>query len=166
MFQSIRTKVGDVLEIGLGYPKGAHCPAGNSLRVWKDYFVNANIYGGDINPEALIFEERIETRIVDQLSSESIKTFLSNLSTKHFDIVIDDGLHTFEANINTFEGIINYLRPDGYYIIEDCTLETVEQFKEYFCNKSFRVNYWSGFRAGRYRLKDNTLIVIRNVPNK
>ena len=36
-----------------------------------------------------------------------------------FDIIIEDGLHTFDANVCFFENSIHKLNPNGYYIIED-----------------------------------------------
>ena len=30
---------------------------GNSLRMWRDYFINANIHGIDIYKEAMIYDE-------------------------------------------------------------------------------------------------------------
>ena len=47
---------------------------GASLRVWRDYFFNAQIYGGDIDKEILFEEERIKTFYLDQLNSNSIKS--------------------------------------------------------------------------------------------
>ena len=46
---------------------------GASLRVWRDYFVNANIFGGDIDEKVLFEEDRIRTFFVDQLNDSSIK---------------------------------------------------------------------------------------------
>src|SRR5689334_12158069 len=46
-FRSLQYRRLNILEIGVG---GADNPqaGGNSLRMWKDYFPNANIYGIDI----------------------------------------------------------------------------------------------------------------------
>jgi predicted methyltransferase len=38
---------------------------------------------------------------------------------ENFDIIIDDGLHTFDANVCFFENSIHKLSDNGYYIIED-----------------------------------------------
>jgi len=37
----------------------------------------------------------------------------------NFDIIIEDGLHTFDANVCFFENSIHKLNQNGYYIIED-----------------------------------------------
>ena len=36
-----------------------------------------------------------------------------------FDIIVDDGLHSFSANVCFFENSIHKLNPNGYFIIED-----------------------------------------------
>jgi predicted methyltransferase len=37
----------------------------------------------------------------------------------NFDIIIEDGLHTFNASVCFFENSIHKLKQNGYYIIED-----------------------------------------------
>ena len=37
----------------------------------------------------------------------------------NFDIIIEDGLHTFSANVCFFENSIHKLKQNGYFIIED-----------------------------------------------
>ena len=46
---------------------------GASLRVWRDYFPNAIIYGADIDKDILFAEERIKTFYIDQLDPVAIK---------------------------------------------------------------------------------------------
>ena len=38
---------------------------------------------------------------------------------ENFDIIIEDGLHTFNANVCFFENSIHKLKQNGYFIIED-----------------------------------------------
>ena len=38
---------------------------------------------------------------------------------ENFDIIIEDGLHTFNANVCFFEHSIHKLKSNGYFIIED-----------------------------------------------
>jgi hypothetical protein len=35
------------------------------------------------------------------------------------DIIIEDGLHTFEANLSFLEASIQHVRPGGFYVVED-----------------------------------------------
>jgi len=53
---------------------GINYKPGSSLRVWKDYFKNAEIYGADLDKTILFNnEDKIHTFYVDQLDSGSIK---------------------------------------------------------------------------------------------
>jgi hypothetical protein len=47
-----------------------------------------------------------------------------------FDIIIEDGLHTFSANVCFFENSIHKLKSNGYYIIEDVLKEEAPLFVE------------------------------------
>ena len=92
---------------------------GASLRVWRDYFTNSLVYGADIDKNILFEEDRIKTFYVDQLNEFSIKEMWSNINKSNFDIILDDGLHTFEAGIIMFLNSFDKLRKNGIYIIED-----------------------------------------------
>lgn len=160
-----RHQVRSVLEVGIGYPTGTlpgdRKLAGGSLRAWRKYFPNARIYGGDINEDALFQADGIWTGQVDQLSSDSIRRFLGEIPAKEFDVIVDDGLHEFEANRVLFEAALPSLAPEGIYFIEDCQPETREMFREYFQGNSLRVDFYSGLRFDRFRTKDDTIIAIR-----
>jgi hypothetical protein len=93
--------------------------SGASLRVWRDYFENSLIYGADIDKEILFESDRIKTFYVDQLNEHSIKEMWSNINKSNFDIIFDDGLHSFEAGITMFLNSFDKLRKNGIYIIED-----------------------------------------------
>lgn len=146
IFDSIRTDVTSLLEIGIGtldpscpssfvgnpshYP---HYSPGGSLRAWRDYFHNAFIEGVDIGKDCLLEEERIKTYIADSQNTilcEQI--FQSNT----YDIIIDDGLHTAKGQWNTFNNFFSRVRHKGYYVIEDLGgggdgTNLFEDYKEY-----------------------------------
>jgi 23S rRNA U2552 (ribose-2'-O)-methylase RlmE/FtsJ len=99
---------------------GINYKPGSSLRVWKDYFKNAEIYGADLDKTILFNnEDKIHTFYVDQLDSGSIKKMWDNIGKTNFDIIIDDGLHTYDANLNFFLNSFDKLKKNGIYIIED-----------------------------------------------
>ena len=56
-----------------------------------------------------------------------------------FDIIIEDGLHTFSANVCFFENSIHQLKSNGYYIIEDVLKEEEPLFLEKI--KEWEVRY-------------------------
>ena len=97
-FSRFRGKPINVLEIGVGQ--------GGSLQMWKEYFgPSARIFGIDINPNCKAVEEdRIRIFIGDQED----QAFLAASADKigRIDILIDDGGHTMQQQINTFEELL------------------------------------------------------------
>jgi hypothetical protein len=167
LFSSRRNEINKIFECGIGTNNpnlissmGALGKPGASLRVWRDYFPNALVIGADIDTDILFEENRIKTFHIDQTNPNSIKTFWSLLNLSGFDIIIDDGLHTFEAGKILFENSIDYLDSNGFYIIEDVTLENSLKFKEYFKDKGYLVDYTHLYRP-LIKLGDNCLIIIR-----
>ena len=112
-----------LLEIGLGTNNidvksnmGSHGQPGASVRAFRDYLPGAEIDGADVDRRILFSEERIHTFWVDQLSKQSLADLLNNQS---YHLIIDDGLHTIEANLNTFVAAIEAVISGGWIVIED-----------------------------------------------
>ena len=105
---------------------------GASLRVWRDYFPNASIFGADIDEKILFKERNIKTFFIDQLDVQSIKNMWKKINKTNFDLMIDDGLHTFDAGINLFKNSIKYLSKTGIYLIEDVPYKDLLEYLEYF----------------------------------
>jgi hypothetical protein len=117
LFDPIRGEVRNALEVGV--------EMGRSLMVWHDYFPDAAIYGIDI------FEIRDPERVRVELDSfKRVQIFKANsqhketvdalgLTPNSMDIVIDDGDHSFVGQERTLNVMWPYVRPGGYYIIED-----------------------------------------------
>ena len=148
-FKNIRFKISDLFECGIGSNNlniesnmGIHGKPGASLRMWRDFFPEANIYGGDIDREILFEEERIQTFYVDQRNSDLIKSMWRKINKK-FDIIIDDGLHFFDANINFFENSFYNLKKGGIYIIEDIRINEQKLFYNYFEDNKNNVKHVS-----------------------
>ena len=94
---------------------------GESLRTWKDYFVNAKIIGIDINPECKKHEEE---RIHIEIGDQSDESFLKNITNKYgsFDLIVDDGSHINSHVITSFKFLFNFVKSQGLYVVEDsCT---------------------------------------------
>ena len=109
-----------VLEIGVY--------GGGSLEMWRDYFgADAQIIGVDIDPRCSEHEgERIEVHIGDQ----SDRAFLEHLAESRgpFDVIIDDGGHTMEQQITTFDVLFPRLRTGGVYVCEDAFSSYMARF--------------------------------------
>lgn len=115
----------NILEIGLGSNNlsvvsnmGIYGRPGASIRAFRDYLPNSHIYGADIDPGALFSEERITTSWVDQTAYNSLETMFENFGVT-FDLVIDDGLHSPDANLSTLTAALPRCRGGGYIVIED-----------------------------------------------
>ena len=132
---------------------------GGSLRAWRDFFPNAIVIGADIDQEILFSEERIQTFFLDQTDPESIKKFWKDLKLEKFDVIIDDGLHEFEAGRTLFESSYEKLRDGGIYIIEDILMNDKKKYREYF--ESFELDfYFIDLLRPNIDLLDNSLIMI------
>lgn len=172
LFRPRRLEARNVLECGIGtndptLPSNMSATGrpGASLRVWRDYFPVATVFGVDIDDKTLFDEERIRTALVDQRDPQSFRHFWDSVGTPFFDIIIDDGLHEFEANKAFFEAASTALAPEGIFIIEDCEPETVERFRDYFLDSpTWDARFFSLYRTDTQRVGDNALIAITHKP--
>jgi hypothetical protein len=116
-----------LFELGLGTNNvnipsnmGSNGRPGASLYGWSEFFPNAKIFGADIDKNILFNTPRIRTFFCDQTNPDIIKNMWKSPDLQdNFDIIIEDGLHTFPANVCFFENSIHKLNTKGYYIIED-----------------------------------------------
>lgn len=115
-FEKFKKNKLNLLEIGIGGYKNRD-KGGASLRLWKNYFRNGNIYGIDIYDKSLLEEKRIKTFQGSQTDID----FLNDVSNYigDIDIIIDDGSHVNEDIINTFNYLFPVLKNGGIYIVED-----------------------------------------------
>ena len=102
---------------------------GGSLRAFRDYLPNAAIYGADIDKESLFNESRISTFFVDQLNMDTFETLYKNCGNLFFDVIIDDGLHSIGANLNTILFSLKYINRNGIIIIEDIPIEKIKGYQ-------------------------------------
>ena len=161
-----RNEIKSFLEIGLG-TNNVNLPSNMgidgvplaSLRAWRDYFKNAQIYGADIDKSILKNEERIKTFFVDQTNPESIKKLFNSIGELKFDIILEDGLHEYNANICFFENSIDYLKNNGIYIIEDVFYKDKKKFLNYFRNKNYNFSIVDIYH--KKNIANNCLVIVR-----
>jgi hypothetical protein len=132
---------------------------GASLRVWRDYFKNAQIYGADIDKDILFQEDRIKTHYVDQLNTPSIEAMWKKIGMQNFDIIIDDGLHTTDANINLFRNSFNKLKKNGIYIIEDVSILELNNTIKKLNNSNLELVV---LKKKSIKYQNSNLLIIRN----
>ena len=125
-----RTEVKKVLEIGLGTNNenvisnmGKYGKPGASVKAFRDFFSNANIYGADIDKEILFKEHKISTFYVDQTNINTLNKLFKKIGN-NFDLIIDDGLHASNANISVILSSLEFVKKNGYLIIEDIPFKT------------------------------------------
>jgi hypothetical protein len=167
IFSHCRNRVTKVFECGIGTNNpflassmGKEGQPGASLRVWRDYFPNSVVIGADIDTDILFEENRIKTFYVDQKNPSSIEALWRVIGISDFDIMIDDGLHTFEAGTTLWLNSIERLAPDGVYIIEDVGTSDLVRYRNFFRNYNFIVDFVCLIRPDK-NLADNNLVVIR-----
>lgn len=92
---------------------------GGSLHMWREYFgPAARIVGVDIDPRcAGLSDEQAEVVIGDQAD----RAFLAGLARDlgPLDVVIDDGGHTMEQQLATFDVLWPAVRTGGVLLVED-----------------------------------------------
>ena len=109
LFSAYKYKAQSILEIGFD--------SGASLQVYSEYFVNATIYGIDIEDNCLT---NIKTNNrIHMVFGDATDISIINHFDKMYDIIIEDGSHTLNHQICHFKDYSDFVLPDGCYIIED-----------------------------------------------
>jgi glycosyltransferase involved in cell wall biosynthesis len=106
----IKDSTSGMLEIGIA----EH----NSIFLWKKYFLNAHIYGIDIDEKTLT-DERVTIFKADQNSDTDLRNVVTQINHP-VQFIIDDGSHIPEHQILSFNILFEtLLEPGGVYIVED-----------------------------------------------
>lgn len=112
LFASKQDDYVDILEIGVH--------EGNSLKLWRDYFINGIVYGIDILDLSFLNDEDriVPIGFANAYTSETIKR-LRTTSLYGFDIIIDDGPHDIKSMVYFLVHYQNLLKPGGILVLED-----------------------------------------------
>jgi len=107
----------NVLEVGIAQ-------TGGSIKLWSDFFTNANIYGVDIiNIDNVWQGIRNNEKIILHTSSDAYNNdfFTTQILNKNikFDFMLDDGPHTLESMKQFIKLYSQIMTDDGILIIED-----------------------------------------------
>jgi hypothetical protein len=105
-----------VLEIGIGGYRYESL-GGNSLYTWQRFFPRGLVYGMDLHHKPNVTGPRIRTIQGDQSDAGFLREIGDQLGP--FDIIIDDGSHRNEHVRISYQALFPYVRPGGYYVIED-----------------------------------------------
>ena len=135
-FLPIRDKVKKVLEFGIGNKRMAKMipgyVMGPSIRMWRDFFPNAQVFGADVAKESFFTDDRIQTFYCDETDEAQVKKLIEKIGPD-IDIVIDDANHSIDSQMNLFKYMMPLLNPGVIYVCEDCrrTRQMMKTFPEY-----------------------------------
>ena len=147
-----------VLEIGIGSNNpsipsnmGAKGSPGASLRAFRDLNSNLIVRGYDIDSRIMFREERIDTHVVNQRFLDSLDAELSEFSNFTF-LLIDDGLHSPHANLNSLLCFIRFSKTGSILVIEDIPNRSKEIWLLVHIlldNRKFQCSFFSSNRGGQ-----------------
>lgn len=113
LFKGLQNKVKKFVEIGINN--------GESTRLWRDYFINSEIFGLDNKIEVandnIKNKDRISLIKFDQSNIDDLNNFVTNF--EDIDVILDDGSHKMQDQQITFAKLFKILKSGGIYIIED-----------------------------------------------
>ena len=105
-----------MLEIGVGGYSNPNA-GGESLRMWKKYFLFGRIFGLDIYDKSPSEQRRIKIYKGSQVDGNLLNKMYEDIG--QFDIIIDDGSHLNEHVVESFQILFPMLKDGGIYAIED-----------------------------------------------
>lgn len=137
IFQSIKEDDNNIFELGMGTndpnlpsSMGVDGRPGASLYALEEFFPYSKIFGADIDRKILFNKGRIKTFYCDQTNSDVIAKMwsLPDLVNTDFDIIIEDGLHEFRANLSFLVNSLHKVKSKGVYLAEDLPLNVRDLF--------------------------------------
>jgi hypothetical protein len=129
LFSSLRGERFNLLEIGLdaashwnGQPVDAP-----SLRVWREFFPMAILYGYDIHDFSFFAQRDTHVFQGNQSSRADISHFLETTGMPRFRVIVDDGSHASSHQQISLAALFEHVEPSGTYIIEDLDWQPFEE---------------------------------------
>ena len=122
LFSSLRNRPLSVGEIGI--------ESNHSMMCWREYFPLAQLVGWEYYPDKItkaLDDELVNTRYIHMdVGSEASIADGFRYAVSEFDIIIDDSTHGFDDQMRVLKFVHEYLKPGGYFIIEDIFKERPE----------------------------------------
>jgi hypothetical protein len=118
-FYPLKSSARKICEIGI--------LEGASLRMFADYFGGAVVYGIDIKDASQLNSDRIRTFVADQADRKQLSAF-AGAHGSDFDLILDDGGHSMTQQQVSFAYLFKYVRPGGYYIIEEVHTSLLDNY--------------------------------------
>ncbi len=119
-----------ILEIGLGSQNpnipshmSSNFEPGGSLMAFQNFFPKAIVHGADI--DQTISSNHFKIFHIDQTKPETFSK-IDNEGEETYDLIIDDGFHSPDANLFTLEFALSKISNNGVIIIEDISIHALE----------------------------------------
>jgi hypothetical protein len=109
-------KLPDVRFLELG--AGPTWNIGASAKIWKEYFWRDDFRLHIVDDKELANQLK-DQRCVVHIGNLEDEGFLTDLSKRKYDIIIDDASHLTKHQLSAFYYLFSSLNPGGIYIIED-----------------------------------------------
>jgi hypothetical protein len=165
LLQSKKYTAKNILEIGIGNP-GEN---GGSIKLWNDYFINANVYALDIIDVKDVWTEiKNNDRINIMTSCDAyhepffVNTFL-NKNIK-FDMMLDDGPHSLESMKQFIKLYSQIMTEDGILMIEDVqSIDWIEELKSVVPEYLKKYIQVFDLRNNKGRYDDIVFVINKNI---
>ena len=145
VLKDYRNTENGVLEIGV--------QEGLSIKMWREYFSKAKIYGADIS--FLQYVLNLDLNVNWIKGNQSVEETFKDVN--NLDVIIDDASHKLHDQLKSFELLWPKLNSGGIYIIED--IRDIDKEKEHFIKLHKNV-FVHDFRKLKDR-SDDVIIEIR-----
>jgi cephalosporin hydroxylase len=156
LFSEIQASSKNILEIGIDH--------GGSILLWKEYFLNATIYGIDIEDKNDIFKEKERLKIIHEDAYS--KKFIDSIPENNFDLIIDDGPHTLKSMISFLDGYQSKLNENGIIVIEDVqNISWIDTLIKHVHEDLFKNIYFHDLRKIKNRSDDILFIIDKRKTN-
>ena len=101
----------------------------NSMKCWREYFPNAELYGYEWNDDLLkrAISDNLWNTWYIKMNVKDRTSIEEGMLGQLFDIIIDDSTHEFGDQMNVINVAYSYLKPGGFLIIEDIFLYANEK---------------------------------------
>jgi len=160
-------KEGSLLEIGVR--------GGGSMILWNELLPRFKVFGLDIEDKLSEYcreyvnnnSNKVRLEFIDAYSKENIE-YIKSFSPNGFEVIIDDGPHTEESQVNCIELYLDLLKDNGILIIEDIQdFSSIDVFKQSIPKSEFfdyEVSLYD--RRGEKQRYDDVLFVIKKTSKK
>lgn len=155
----------NILEIGIGYPGDN----GGSIKLWHDYFINANIYTLDIQHINDVWDEIKNNNRINLITSTdgyneiNFKELFLDKNIK-FDMMLDDGPHTLESMKQFIKLYSQIMTEDGILMIEDVqAIEWLDELKDVVPENLKKYIRCYDLRANKGRYDDIVFVINKSM---